>query len=325
VNTQERFELKEETVREQLAHLNERSRWYSTQLWQIPFAYLGISGVAIASLNEPSPATLVAGGLAAGMFGALVFWHSCLIKRSECRAIRMLQCIEAQLGLPTCQQAKHFRWDNYLMMTVTALASLFYFGLAVFAPGFMPANPSSPTTVATTAPAVQALAGAGVNWTAVGAGATCVYAVIFTYSVWVLVQQWRASAFAAVAERLQQEDVRGARRHIFSAGMRANAETLDKWTDKDKREAELVCTTYDIVGQMAKRKMIKKAMVLDEWGDSLRRAWSILGPFVKKRRLEADWPPFWDDFESLGEAAIKRFGAPEWNIPPPSTYVSESS
>ena len=36
-----------ETLRTQLEILNARSRWYASQMWHMPFAYFGITGVAV--------------------------------------------------------------------------------------------------------------------------------------------------------------------------------------------------------------------------------------------------------------------------------------
>lgn len=123
----------DDTLRDQLGHLNERSRWYSTQLWQIPFAYLGITGVALASFDKPSRETLMVASFAAGVFGGLVVLHSYWIKRGEALAIRKLRATEEKLGLSAQERAEDFSWDVISMMIITIAATLFYFGLGIYA------------------------------------------------------------------------------------------------------------------------------------------------------------------------------------------------
>ena len=43
-------QIEPNTLRQQLQVLNERSRWYSAELWQIPFAYLGLTALVIAQI-----------------------------------------------------------------------------------------------------------------------------------------------------------------------------------------------------------------------------------------------------------------------------------
>ncbi len=46
----EKNELK--AWRIQLTELNNRSRWYSAQLWQLPFTYLAVTAIAISNLES---------------------------------------------------------------------------------------------------------------------------------------------------------------------------------------------------------------------------------------------------------------------------------
>ena len=93
-----------ESLRAQLAELNFRSRWYSSQLWQIPFAYLGITCVVLAGLANKNPKTLAFGLIAAGLFGICVSIHMYGMRNGEHRAVRNLQEIETALKLePTVE------------------------------------------------------------------------------------------------------------------------------------------------------------------------------------------------------------------------------
>ena len=89
---------KDESLIAQLAELNSRSRWYSSQLWQVPFAYLGITGVVIAGLVDKN-SILVLGLIATGLFGICVLVHMYGMKDGERRAVQNLQKIERELKL----------------------------------------------------------------------------------------------------------------------------------------------------------------------------------------------------------------------------------
>ena len=62
----------------QLTELGLRTRWYSAQLWQIPFAYLGLTGIALGALAASATVSDLRLGvafLAATGFGLLVTVH----------------------------------------------------------------------------------------------------------------------------------------------------------------------------------------------------------------------------------------------------------
>ena len=49
-----------ESLRAQLTELNIRSRTYTTQIWQVPFAYLGILSIAVVQAAGKLPSLLLA-------------------------------------------------------------------------------------------------------------------------------------------------------------------------------------------------------------------------------------------------------------------------
>ena len=97
---------KVESLIAQLAELNSRSRWYSSQLWQVPFAYLGITGVVLAGLADKN-SILVLGLIAIGLFGICVSIHMYGMKDGEHRAVRNLQKIERELKLEPTVEYDH--------------------------------------------------------------------------------------------------------------------------------------------------------------------------------------------------------------------------
>lgn len=118
----------QETLRAQLAELNQRSHWYSAQLWQLPFAYLGITGVALASLDSATPKKYAITCFAAGVLGLLVFIHMVAVRRLEKRAIAKLSEVEKELGLSPAEDSVV---DVYPMIIATFLGMAFYFALGV--------------------------------------------------------------------------------------------------------------------------------------------------------------------------------------------------
>lgn len=117
---------RQQTLRAQLAELNQRSHWYSAQLWQLPFAYLGITGVALASLDNASERKYAVTCFAAGVLGLLVFIHMLAVRRLERRAIGKLSDVEKELGLAPAEDGTG---DVYPMILATFLGMAFYFAL----------------------------------------------------------------------------------------------------------------------------------------------------------------------------------------------------
>lgn len=83
----------------QLTELNNRLRWYTAQLWHIPFAYFGILVVALTQIKTNEPSYLSYIFLFIGFFGCFAFWHMCGLIYGVKRAVRELQVIEDDLNL----------------------------------------------------------------------------------------------------------------------------------------------------------------------------------------------------------------------------------
>lgn len=158
------------------------------------------------------------------------------------------------------------------------------------------------------------VSGARVDWAALGAIATAASGVFILLSVGYLALQVRgardALRFRALwdsVQKLQQEDVRTARRKTIND---LSKKKMADWSEEETAYAELVCHTFDSVGQLVKHGFLKSEDIINEWGDSLRRCWHVLQP-LQAKRAEA-WPHAWDDFKSLGEAATSKYGKLEW-------------
>jgi hypothetical protein len=72
-----------EALREQLKELNNRSRWYSGQLWYIPFAYFGLVALTVGNVGFKEPKFIGLSLLYCGIIGVFVFWHMISIRDGE--------------------------------------------------------------------------------------------------------------------------------------------------------------------------------------------------------------------------------------------------
>jgi hypothetical protein len=145
-----------------------------------------------------------------------------------------------------------------------------------------------------------------VEWTAISAIATVIYSVAFLLSLVFISRQvshmrtsTMATAFCKALDILQTEERRADRRAIFALEKTA----LSDWTEDQRQTAERVIHSWDEVGTMIRHGMFGRELIVDGWGNSLRRAKTILMPLVQEYRTQRDSPEIWDDFEWLCEQA----------------------
>ncbi|OGW55626.1 MAG: hypothetical protein A2Y81_00365 [Nitrospirae bacterium RBG_13_43_8] len=120
--THEENEL--ETWRTQLTELNNRSRWYSTQLWQLPFTYLAVTAIVIANLESQKTYIVGLSFLAAFILGIFVSWHMKGILDGEKRAVKNLQKVEEKLGLPKTVEYKKYTKPLWYVVILATLIFL---------------------------------------------------------------------------------------------------------------------------------------------------------------------------------------------------------
>ncbi len=78
----------------QYEQLNQRSRWYSSQLWYVAFAYVGILGLGVDKIpNFEQPLRSLA-YLMLSVFSLAVYVHVVSLKFYERRAVRGMQSME---------------------------------------------------------------------------------------------------------------------------------------------------------------------------------------------------------------------------------------
>lgn len=146
------------------------------------------------------------------------------------------------------------------------------------------------------------------QWTAISAIATTIYTITFLISLLLIYNQLRnmrlstmATSFSKALDILQDEDRRKDRKIVFEL----ENIPLDKWTDEQRRVGERVIHSYDQVGTMIQARMFDKELIVDSWGNSLRRLKPILMPLVLEYRKEWDSYEVWDGFQWLCDEAEK--------------------
>ncbi len=146
------------------------------------------------------------------------------------------------------------------------------------------------------------------QWTAVGAIASVAYTVAFIVSLVFIYRQLRhmrvstmATAFSKALDILQNEDRRNDRRIVFAL----EPVPLQQWTEEQKRAGERVIHSYDQVGTMIRARMFDKELIVDSWGNSLRRAKPLLMPLVEEYRVQWSANEIWDGFKWLCDEAEK--------------------
>lgn len=112
-----------------------------------------------------------------------------------------------------------------------------------------------------------------------------------------------ATAFKAVYDMLQTDDIREARRIVFTS---LKNKQPSEWSDEEIRAAEKVCASYNAVGIMAMNGMVPTKVVARNWRGTLCRSWEILQPLVKLYREQREDPELWANFEWIAKQAKKQ-------------------
>jgi hypothetical protein len=115
-----------------LSEFNNRSRWYSSRIWQIPFAYFGISGILYGLMLKTNTVSIFLSCffIILGIIGLFVFLHMVGLMNGERRAVSNLQKVEKNLfenvlkNNPNLQPA---RYVPYLYVFPLALIVLMTF------------------------------------------------------------------------------------------------------------------------------------------------------------------------------------------------------
>jgi len=91
--------VEKDTLRVQLAELNNRGRQYGAQSWQVPFAYVGILGVVLAQVADKGTCVIRIASICGGLFGSLVLLHLLGMADGSKRAVKAIRDVEKKLYL----------------------------------------------------------------------------------------------------------------------------------------------------------------------------------------------------------------------------------
>jgi len=107
----------------QHTQLNERARWYSTRLWQVPFAYLAIAGVTAGTLldklDHRGTGTIF---LILFLFGLATIMHMIGMAIGEYRTVTKLRSVEKKLQLDQSKYTFLQSFFNWFFLFTTVLA-----------------------------------------------------------------------------------------------------------------------------------------------------------------------------------------------------------
>jgi len=118
-----------DSLREQLSQLNERCRWYSSQLWQIPFAFLTLLALTTGTVIEKTKLAIGLTLLVVGCIGIAVIFHMRGLSDGERRAVLNLQKIEDRLYLEQTALYTKRIWSPFRVAVVLATAVCFLVGI----------------------------------------------------------------------------------------------------------------------------------------------------------------------------------------------------
>ena len=119
-----------EDLRVQYVEVNARSRWYASQTWQVPFAYIALVGLMAGSFKGEND--LIALGVAlktAALLGLFVVIHLIVISWRIRELVKDLNDIERALSLPA--RSKNIIWihGSMIMFLVASLIIFYMAGL----------------------------------------------------------------------------------------------------------------------------------------------------------------------------------------------------
>lgn len=105
--------------------LNQRSRLYTNQKWQVPFAYVGVLGLSLKEFpHEPNSLQGFA-LILLGAFSFAVFVHLSVLRYYELRAVKCMQEIEKKFYGTSISRGGdpwYLRFDSYIKV-LTILSS----------------------------------------------------------------------------------------------------------------------------------------------------------------------------------------------------------
>jgi hypothetical protein len=95
---------------------------------------------------------------------------------------------------------------------------------------------------------------------------------------------------------LQQSQVHDARRTLIGL----TSIPFEQWTLEERTAVDKACGSYDVAGILVKQGIVPKEIIIDNWGDSIKKCHNAAEPLIAEyRKPDQRGPNFWDDFEWL--------------------------
>jgi hypothetical protein len=116
--------MEDEKWKTQYEQLNQRARWYSTQLWVVPFTYLGLVGIGFEKISAlKDTCSKSTGFLLMAFFSLAIFVHVSSVKYYERKAVKAIKDME-----PSAISSGGSPWYlNYAFFIKTLLCFLSFF------------------------------------------------------------------------------------------------------------------------------------------------------------------------------------------------------
>jgi hypothetical protein len=74
----------------------------------------------------------------------------------------------------------------------------------------------------------------------------------------------------------------------------------NEWTDEDKKQASLACSTYDVLSLLIQQMLVPAKPFTSRWGGSIVDCYTICKPYIAEmQKPEKAGPTYWSDFITL--------------------------
>jgi hypothetical protein len=111
---------------------------------------------------------------------------------------------------------------------------------------------------------------------------------------------------------IQQPHVREARQILIGL----KNKPLASWTSEERTAADIACGSYDIVGILARRRVVPLNILVENWGDSIKKCHVAALPLIEEyQKPENRGTAFWNNFDLLNKEVDKITSI---DMPPPN-------
>lgn len=128
-----------------------------------------------------------------------------------------------------------------------------------------------------------------------------VLAVIALIAASIAYRQVKAFGALELVKFMQQDNVRTARWHVRT---KLAGKALNTWTDDDKMKAATVCSSFDLMGFLLRKKLAPRKAYIKLYAATIQRMHANLAEYLAyERSASQNGPEFWNCFTWLNEQA----------------------